>query len=82
MTSPDLDPDLIYTGQVFQVPANPPASVRAGTYQAPPAAPASSPAPAASNTAASNTAASNIPVSDTAHHAPAAANAVAAACGL
>jgi LysM repeat protein len=28
------DPNLIYTGQVFQVPANPPASVRNGTYQA------------------------------------------------
>jgi LysM repeat protein len=28
------DPDLIYTGQVFSVPADPPASVRNGTYQA------------------------------------------------
>jgi LysM repeat protein len=28
------DPNLIYTGQVFSVPADPPASVRNGTYQA------------------------------------------------
>jgi LysM repeat protein len=28
------DPNLIYTGQVFSVPADPPASVRDGTYQA------------------------------------------------
>jgi len=28
------DPDLIYTGQVFSAPADPPASVRNGTYQA------------------------------------------------
>ena len=28
------DPNLIYTGQVFSVPADPPASVRTGTYQA------------------------------------------------
>ncbi|MCW2908333.1 MAG: peptidoglycan-binding protein LysM [Actinomycetia bacterium] len=27
------DPNLIYTGQVFSAPANPPASVRNGTYQ-------------------------------------------------
>ncbi len=29
------DPNLIYTGQVFSAPADPPASVRNGTYQAP-----------------------------------------------
>ncbi|MGH7734702.1 MAG: LysM peptidoglycan-binding domain-containing protein, partial [Gemmatimonadales bacterium] len=28
------DPNLIYTGQVFSAPADPPASVRNGTYQA------------------------------------------------
>ncbi len=51
------DPNLIYTGQVFQVPANPPASVLNGTYRAQPAAAASSPAPAARQSAASQPAA-------------------------
>ena len=46
------DPNLIYTGQVFTAPADPPASVRNGTYQAPQA-----------STAASSVADSQSPVS-------------------
>ena len=36
------DPNLIYTGQVFSAPADPPAAVRNGTYQAPQASTAAS----------------------------------------
>ena len=46
------DPNLIYTGQVFSAPADPPAAVRNGTYQAPQA-----------STAASSVADSESPVS-------------------
>ena len=47
------DPNLIYTGQVFSTPADPPASVRNGTYQA----------RQAESTAASSVADSRSPVS-------------------
>ncbi len=53
------DPNLIYTGQVFSAPADPPVSVRNGTYQArhareaAAASTAGSPSPASSATASS-----------------------------
>ena len=43
------DPNLIYTGQVFSVPADPPASVRNGTYQARHAMSATAASPAGSS---------------------------------
>ena len=58
------DPDLIYTGQVFSAPADPPASVRNGTYQARHAqttqasSMADTPSPASSSPAGSSSASS------------------------
>ena len=53
------DPNLIYTGQVFSAPADPPASVRNGTYQARHARNA-----VASSTADSQSSASSSPASN------------------
>ena len=74
------DPNLIYTGQVFSAPADPPASVRNGTYQArhsrgaaatstavsqSPSSPASS--PAAGSAAGSSSPASSTTDTSTSH---------------
>jgi LysM repeat protein len=74
------DPNLIYTGQVFSAPADPPASVRNGTYQArhskgaaatstavsqSPSSPASS--PAASSATGSSSPASSTTDTSTSH---------------
>ena len=74
------DPNLIYTGQVFSAPADPPASVRNGTYQARHARSAvasstadsqssagssSHPGSSASSTSASSTGSSSTGASDT-----------------
>ncbi|HEX9353215.1 MAG TPA: phage tail tip lysozyme [Streptosporangiaceae bacterium] len=52
------DPNLIYTGQVFSAPADPPASVRNGTYQARHAKSTAASSMADSQSQASSTAAS------------------------
>jgi LysM repeat protein len=62
------DPNLIYTGQVFSAPADPPASVRNGTYQARHAAATStavsqSPSSPASSPAAGSATGSSSPAS-------------------
>ena len=49
------DPNLIYTGQVFSAPADPPASVRNGTYQARHAKSVASTSTASSSTASTST---------------------------
>ena len=50
------DPNLIYTGQVFSAPADPPASVRNGTYQARHASSTVASSTVANSTGASSTA--------------------------